>query len=76
MSSHLTMQELEDMGFEKVKSRPCFQGDAVKQTRAKGAITIETLYWLSGKDNGYQRVTIPPYLTKEQLTALDKALNK
>ena len=76
MKEHLTMQELEDLGFSIAKAEPCFAHQAVAQTRFKGAIKIETLYWLSGDEDGYQRVTIDPYLTKEKIIALDKALNK
>jgi hypothetical protein len=73
---HLTMKELEDLGFKIIKSEPCFDNNAVAQTRAKGYVRIETLYWLTGDGDTYQRTTIDPYLTKEQLTALSKALNK
>jgi len=70
------MQELDDMGFEIVNTMPCFDGNAVEQTRLKGLIQVKTLYWLSGEGVLYQKTFIPPFLDKEQLTALDKALNK
>lgn len=46
MKTHLTMQELEDLGFELQKSHT--HDEWTTQVRKKGCITIETTYKLSG----------------------------
>ena len=46
MKTHLTMQELEDLGFELQRSYTHDEWTA--QVRKKGCITIETTYKLSG----------------------------
>ena len=78
MSEHLTMQQLDDLGVKLIKSSPCFEGDAVEQVRIKGCIRIDTLYWLNGNMDGYQRITIDPYfeITAERLAELDRVINE
>ena len=46
MKTHLTMQELEDLGFEMQRSYT--HDEWTTQVRKKGCITIETTYVLSG----------------------------
>ena len=46
MKTHLTMQELEDLGFELQRSYT--HDEWTTQVRKKGCITIETTYKLSG----------------------------
>ena len=46
MKTHLTMQELEDLGFEMQRSYT--HDEWTTQVRKKGVMTIETTYKLSG----------------------------
>ena len=77
MKDHLTMQELEDLGFEVVRSYTHDQ--YITQRRTKGLIEIETTWLFSGEFQS-QDLTIEEVnaieFTKEELIALDKALNK
>ena len=74
---HLTMQQLEDLGFPVVKSTP--EGNYVTQIRRKGCLTVHTKYILingafvkqvlqinSGKFREFQ---------PEHLAVLDRILN-
>jgi hypothetical protein len=47
MKTHLTMQELEDLGFELQRSYP--HDEWHTQVRKKGVMTVETTYKLSGE---------------------------
>ena len=78
MRSHLTMSELEKLGFEIIKSY--VNDDWTTQKRKKGCITVKTTYHLkSGKfetqdfqiDDGEWREFLPHHLK-----ILDKILNK
>ena len=78
MKSHLTMSELEKLGFKIIKSY--VHDDWTTQKRKKGRITVDTTYHLkSGKfesqefqiDYGEWREFLP-----EKLEELDKILNK
>ena len=78
MKSHLTMSELEDLGFKIIKS---YTHDGwTTQRRKKGCITVDTTYHLkSGKfesqeaqvDDGEWRTIRPDYVE-----ILDKIVNK
>ena len=46
MKTHITMQELEDLGFEMQRSYT--HDEWTTQVRKKGCMTIETTYKLSG----------------------------
>ena len=78
MKTHLTMSEMENLGFEIIKS---YSHDGwTTQRRVKGCITVDTTYHLkSGKfesqevqiDDGEWRMFIP-----KELEILYKILNK
>lgn len=76
---HLTMQELEDLGFEIVKSYK--HGEYVTQICKKGFIKIETTFDLSnngafvGQDLTIEEVFVSSF-SSNQLKQLDKILNK
>ena len=78
MKSHLTMSELEELGFEIIKSY--VHDGYTTQRRVKGCITVETTYNLdSGKfesqnfkiDDSEWRTIRPEYVE-----ILDKIVNK
>ena len=78
MKSHLTMREMENLGFEIIKSYT--HDDWTTQRRKKGCITVETTYNLdSGKfesqnfkiDDSEWRTIRPEYVE-----ILDKIVNK
>ena len=74
---HLTMQELENMGFEIVKSYT--HDEYMTQRRKKGVITVETT-WLQTGEFQTQDLTIDEIwidgFGKNDLLMLDKILNK
>lgn len=75
--AHLTMQELEDLGFKVVKSYT--HDEFMTQRRKKGLIVIETTWLKTGKIQT-QDMTIE-YLgyftfTKKELQQLDKIINR
>jgi hypothetical protein len=76
MKTHLTMQELEDLGFELQRSYP--HDEWHTQVRKKGVMTIETTYKLSG-EFVCQEVKIESDLKKIgwlNIYYLDELLNK
>jgi hypothetical protein len=78
MKTHLTMSELEALGFEVVKS---YENDHYKHTqrRQKGCITIETT-WLKTGAFVSQEVKIEKdgltNVSEYELWILDKILNR
>ena len=76
MKTHLTMQELEDLGFELERSYPT-EGETT-QVRKKGCMTIETTYVLFGPfvsqevkiESNFLKMTFPKILM------LDAILNE
>ena len=74
---HLTMQELENMGFEIVKSYT--HDEYMTQQRRKGVITVETT-WLQTGEFQTQDLTIDEMFIdgfgKSDLLMLDKILNR
>ena len=74
---HLTMSELENMGFELVKSYT--HDEYMTQRRKKGVITVETT-WLQTGEFQTQDLTIDEIwidgFGKNDLLMLDKILNK
>ena len=74
---HLTMQELENMGFEIVKSYT--HDEYMTQRRRKGVITVETT-WLQTGEFQTQDLTIDEMFIdgfgKSDLLMLDKILNR
>lgn len=77
MSKHLTMQELEDLGFEITKSYP--KDHYVTQRREKGLIEVDTSYEIpSGKFICQEICIIATCLSikPKDLKKLDKILNK
>lgn len=75
---HLTMQKLEDLGFEIVESYK--HDEYVTQRRKKGCITIETTFELKSGNFVSQDLTIDEQFidgfTEFDLKNLDKILNK
>jgi hypothetical protein len=77
MKTHLTMQELEDLGFE-VQRNYRYIG-FVTQVRENGAMRIETTYEMPSGDFVSQEVKIDlPYekMKPEQIIELNKILNR
>ena len=74
---HLTMSELENMGFELVKSYT--HDEYMTQRRRKGVITVETT-WLKTGEFQTQDLTIDEIwidgFGKNDLLMLDKILNR
>ena len=76
MNAHLTMQELEDLGFELQRSYT--HDEWTTQVRKKGCITVETTYKLSGAfvsqevkiESDFLKMTFPKILM------LDAILNE
>lgn len=77
MSKHLTMQELEDLGFKVTKS---YEHDQyVTQRREKGLIQVETTWEMpSGKFESQDLIIKDVWVnfTKKDLKTLDKLFNK
>jgi hypothetical protein len=78
MSKHLTMQELEDLGFKVTKS---YEHDQyVTQRRKKGLIEVETTWDMPSGKFESQDLTIEEVncisFKKKYLKKLDKILNK
>ena len=73
---HLTMQQLEDLGFEIIESYP--HDEFITQQRRKGKITVETTWLKTGAfisqevhfSDGYTDVT------PDQIIQLDRILNQ
>ena len=69
MKTHLTMQELEDLGFELQRSYVT-NDEWTTQIRKKGVMTIETTYKLSGEfvcqevkiESDFKTLTFPKIL--------------
>ena len=84
MKEHLTMQELEDLGFKIEKSRTMDNEEFIIQLRRKKNVFVETCWY---DYEVYQQSVfielegLPPMfsantLTKEELTKLDNVINK
>ena len=75
--SHFTMQQLEDLGFELIKS---YTHDGfMTQRRQKGKLIIETTWIKKSGEFHSQEVEFTEdfeELTPEQIIQLDKILNK
>ena len=73
MKTHLTMQELEDLGFELQRSYP--HDEWTTQVRKKGVMTIETTYKLSGAfvcqevkiESDFLKLSFPKILMLDEL---------
>jgi hypothetical protein len=78
MKSHLTMSELENLGFKTIKSY--VHDDWTTQRRKKGCLTVETTYHLKSGEFESQEVQIDDGEWREflphHLKILDKILNK
>lgn len=78
MSNHLSMQELEDLGFELVKSY--VHDDFVTQRRVKGVLEVETTWVVPDGIFVSQDLTIDEVNCIEfnfhELNVLDLILNK
>lgn len=76
VKNYLTMQELEDLGFEIVKS---YRYDFfTTQVRQKGIITIETTYNLKTGDFESQETKVEDgfmMLSRNDIVQLDKIIN-
>ena len=74
---HLTMSELESLGFEIVKS---YEHDEwMTQRRQKGCITVETTWLKSGEfvtQDLWVEESVKDGFTIYELTMLDKILNQ
>jgi hypothetical protein len=77
MMKHLTMSELESLGFEIVKS---YEHDEwMTQRRQKGCITVETTWLKSGEfvtQDLWVEESVKDGFTIYELTMLDKILNQ
>jgi len=77
MKEHLTMQQLEDMGFEIVKSYE--HDNFMTQRRKKGIIEIETTWKKTGEfeiqDLTIEEINCEPF-TPDEIKTLDAILNK
>jgi hypothetical protein len=77
MMEHLTMSELESLGFEIVKS---YEHDEwMTQRRQKGCITVETTWLKSGEfvtQDLWVDESVKDEFTIYELTILDKILNQ
>ena len=75
---HLTMQQLEELGFEVVKSYP--QDNYLTQRRKRGLITIETTWQMPSGDFESQDMTIEEVncipFNEEELKVLIEILDK
>lgn len=74
--SHFTMQQLEDLGFELIKS---YTHDGfMTQQRKKGKLIIETTWRKSGEFQSQEVEFTEDFeeLTPDQIIQLDKILNQ
>ena len=72
--SHLTMQQLEDLGFEVAKSKNEYF--RIVQYRKKGNILVETVWRESGEFISQRLYLEKVTLNIEELQQLDKLINK
>lgn len=74
---HLSIQQLENLGFEPVKNY--IHDQFMTSRRAKGVIEVETTWRLDGKfesqDFCIQEINMQKF-TKKEIKQLDKILNK